>query len=117
MPRAISFNDTSRQFLDGTKTVTRRNAWAALKPGTVLMAVEKVQGLKKGEKQKRFGLLRVKDVRREPLNAITQADCVLEGFPDWAPADFIAFYTRERNCAPDVEVTRIEFERIEPPEA
>lgn len=116
MPRNISFSDTTRQFADGSKTVTRRSGWLGLQPGTSLTACEKLaRALKPGEPFNRLGLIRVVSVRREPLNAITQADCVLEGFPEWTPADFIAFYTRERKCAADVEVTRIEFEHIPAP--
>ncbi len=119
MPKSISFSHTSPQFLDGSKTVTRRqiNSWEDLKPGTILKAIEKCQGLKKGEKQKPLGLIRVTAVRCEPLNTITQAECALEGFPEWAPADFIAFYIGKRKCSPDFVVTRIEFERIETPTA
>ncbi len=113
MPRFISFMHTERQLLDGSKTVTRRKGWANLEAGQILQAVEKCQGLKKGEKLNRLCLIRVKDVRREPLSAITQEDCNREGFPDYTPSQFIEFYCQQFKCAADFVVTRIEFERIE----
>ncbi len=44
----ISFALTTKQFLDGSKTVTRRLGWANLKPGEILMACEKCMGLGPG---------------------------------------------------------------------
>jgi hypothetical protein len=52
--RNISFSITRFQFCDRTKTVTRRLGWAKLKPGDVLMGVEKAMGLKKGESKTNF---------------------------------------------------------------
>ncbi len=113
MPRFISFMHTERQFLDGSKTVTRRKGWANLKAGQILEACEKCQGLKKGEKLNRLGLLRVVDVRRESLKAITHDECIREGFPDYTPSQFVQFYCRQFKCTDDFVITRSEFERIE----
>lgn len=68
--RNISFALTTPQFIAGTKDVTRRMGWLFLKPGDVLQAVEKGQGLGKGGKIKRLGTIRVLDVHREKLCAI-----------------------------------------------
>ena len=111
--RNMSFALTTPQFLDGTKTVTRRNGWKFLTAGTLICAVEKGMGLKKGEKVKRLGVIRITSVRREPLNAITQEDCIAEGFPDLTPEQFITFYAKHNKCKPDTLVTRIEFEKLE----
>jgi hypothetical protein len=48
--RNISFMLTTRQVCDRIKTVTRRNGWLFAKPGDLLCAVEKSQGLGKGGK-------------------------------------------------------------------
>lgn len=113
MSRCISFALTTQQFLDGTKDVTRRHGWGWLQAGTVLTAVRQVRGLKRGQKVERLGDIRVKSVRREPLNAITQDDVAREGFPKWTPAQFVNFFCHShRKCAPDCLVTRIEFERV-----
>lgn len=123
MARNISFALTTPQFLDGSKDVTRRNGWANLKAGDVLCAVEKSQGLGKGGKIKRLGMIRVKDARREPLRRMTDdldygfAETVREGFPKpspifW-PSVFVDFFCKShKGVTPDSTITRIEFERV-----
>lgn len=122
MPRNISFALTTPQFLDGSKTVTRRNGWANLKSGDVLCAVEKSQGLGKGGKVKRLGNIIVKSVRREQLRAMTDdldyglEETTREGFPKghpnhW-PSEFVKFFCgSHKGVQPDSVVTRIEFVR------
>lgn len=123
MPRNISFALTTPQFLDGSKDVTRRNGWAFLKAGDILCAVEKSQGLGKGGKVKRLGMIRVKNVRREPLRRMMDdldygfAETTREGFPDpgpkhW-PSVFVEFFCNShKGVTADTPITRIEFERI-----
>ena len=65
MPRNISFALTTDQFRARTKTVTRRLGWETLKAGDILMGCERCQGLKKGEKIKQLGPIRVVGVSRE----------------------------------------------------
>ena len=77
MPRNMSFAMTKPQFLNRTKTVTRRLGWGFLKPGDVVMGVEKAMGLKKGEKVRKLGLIRIVSIRSEPLSAITQLGLLL----------------------------------------
>jgi hypothetical protein len=104
---------TESQFLDGSKTVTRRLGWEFLKAGDRLTGIRKGMGLKKGEKQHVLGDLQVLDARRERLDTITQEDVVREGFPDKTPAEFVEmFCTFNRPCKPDWKITRIEFRRI-----
>ena len=64
----MSFALTTEQIFNRTKTVTRRVGWTFLKPGDLLCAVRKGQGLKKGEKVERLATLRVVSVRRESLD-------------------------------------------------
>lgn len=110
--RNISFALTTPQFLDGSKTVTRRLGWMKLRPGDVLCAVEKSQGLKKGETVKKLGTTRVVNVRREQLREIEPSDCDLEGFPEYDPYQFMYMFCEHNGCTPDTLVTRIEFERL-----
>lgn len=95
-PRRMSFFLTTRQVLDRTKTVTRRSisTWSKLKAGDRLVAIEKGQGLKAGEGHHVLALLEVVDVRVELLDDITAEDCAREGFPEYSPAEFVAFYRR-----------------------
>lgn len=118
MPRQISFALTTPQFKNGTKTVTRRMGWLFLKPGDILMAVEKSQGLGKGGKVKTLGLIRVLHINRERLRLMIddwrygERECVKEGFPDMSTIEFVAFFCRtHKGCEPHSIVTRIEFEK------
>ena len=114
MPRNISFMLTKPQFLDQTKTVTRRMGWYFLEPGDILNGCEKCQGLRKGETIKKLGQIRIVNVRREPLWHISQEDCIAEGFPEMSPWEFIEFFcSTHKGCDPDTEITRIEFEYCE----
>lgn len=108
----ISFSLTSDQFTGGSKTVTRRVGWKNLAPGALLMVCRKCQGLRPGESLERLGPIRVVSVRREPLNAIDQADVIREGFPEMTPADFVSMFCEHMSVVGGTLVTRIEFERI-----
>jgi hypothetical protein len=110
---------TTPQFLDGSKDVTRRMGWLDAKAGDVLQAVEKAMGLKKGEKIKPLGRIILTSVRRERLGrmehdvAYGRDECRREGFPDMKATEFVEFFCRgHKGCAPESEVTRIEFKRI-----
>jgi len=113
MPRLMSFALTTPQFIDGSKTVTRRNGWKNLQPGDIVSACKKAMGMKKGEKVERLGDIEIVSIRRERLDAITLDDVAREGFPQWAPEQFIAMYCAANNCLRDREVTRIEFRRVD----
>lgn len=105
----MSFQLTTEQIENESKTVTRRFAWWFLKPGDILNACEKCMGLKKGEKVKKLKSIRIVSTRKELLSAITKEDCILEGFPEMEPEDFIKMLTEHYKCNPDKEVNRIEF--------
>lgn len=118
--RNISFMLTPSQFLDGSKTVTRRLGWEYLKAGDHLMGCEKCQGRRNGEPLVRLGECVVVTVRREPLRRMLDdpnygpGECKREGFPNMTPAEFVAFFCESHDgCTPDTTVTRIEFRRIE----
>lgn len=133
--RNMSFALTTQQILHRTKTVTRRIGWEYLKPGDLLQAIEKGQGLKAGEKARKLAVIRVKDVRRERLDellgpnfAYGNEEVVREGFPDATPAGFIYMFVcshrvpdyadsmgriHYRRCEASDEVTRVEFEYVD----
>lgn len=138
--RNMSFMLTTDQIRNRTKTVTRRVGWAFLKPGDHIRAVEKCQGLKKGEKMRPLAVLRVESVRREVLAQMTDGlspsygvvECQKEGFPNLTPAQFVAMFCathkvpdkrafglmpmKRRQPLPMLpcdEVTRIEFSYVD----
>lgn len=113
MPRNMSFALTTPQMQARIKTVTRRMRWANLRAGEVLNAVEKGMGLRKGERVKLLGQIRIVSVGWEPISAITAEDVAAEGFPEWTPAQFIAFFCEHNRCAEETLVNRIEFEHLE----
>lgn len=108
---------TEKQYVDGTKSVTRRLGWLTLKPGDKFMGANKCQGLKKGEKSRDLGPSVVVSVRRECLNEITDEDVFREGFPGKDRAWFVAMFCEAHKCWPDTFVTRIEFKRLPAEEA
>lgn len=79
---------TTKQMYAREKTHTIRDGWWDLKPGDVLMAVEKCQGLKKGEKIVPICPIRIVKTRRSNLYHVSKALCVREGFPNLSPVGF-----------------------------
>lgn len=116
MPRLMSFALTTEQIELQTKTVTRRQGWQNLKPGTLLQPVKKAMGLRRGEKVQRLGcLIEVVSVRWEPLNRITIDDVRAEGFPDWSRSEFVEFYQKANKLPqPWAPCNRIAFRYTEP---
>ena len=116
--RRISVTLTEPQIAAETKRVTRRDGWDRLMVGTRLQPVRKAMGLRKGEKQVCIGMpIVVTSVRREPLRNMLddpvygQRECVLEGFPEMTPDQFVAmFCSSHKGCTPETFVTRIEFD-------
>ena len=117
--RHISFSMTTAQIQDHTKTITRRHGWKFLKPGNRLWAVEKCQGLKKGEKVKRICVIEVVAIRREPLNDLTKnpsygtIEVIAEGFPTITPEEFVEKLCIAIRIRPDNIITRIEFKYLD----
>ncbi len=131
--RNISFSITLQAFHDGTKDVTRRLGWKNLKPGDHLMAVEKAQGLKKGEHVVKIGEIVVVSSVWEQLNCIEYSnyrdddtktyglnkatyqirkETVREGFPAATPESFVKMFCKFNGCTPDTIVNRIVFVRL-----
>jgi hypothetical protein len=117
--RRMSFTHTTPHVLARTKTVTRRVGWRFLAPGDLIQAVEKSRGLRRGEAVRRLAVLRVVDVRVEPLSRLEtdaryrEDELPREGFPCWSGRDFIEMFLRVNGLASTaVDVTRIEFEYV-----
>ena len=108
----MSFMLTTEQVRNKTKTVTRRLGWWFLKPGDILNACVKCQGLKKGEKIEKICQIRVKEARGEELYFINKEECIKEGFPEMEPEEFSEMFREEMKCRKDEIVNRIEFEYI-----
>lgn len=121
----ISFSMTTAQveqsFATGDvqKDVTRRNGWRKLKPGQILNACEKCQGIKAGEKVRVLGQIRVISVRQEKLSellkpgAYGQEEVRREGFKQWSPRIFVDFFLRgHKGVTLYTDITRIEFEYL-----
>lgn len=121
--RNMSFKLTTNQFRKRTKTVTRRLGWWNLKPGEIVMGVEKSQGLKKGERVTRLGRIRIISAKPEPLSVLLEnpqygiEEVRKEGFADdpmlntpdkWVPW----FCSTHKGCTSDTPVNRIEFEYL-----
>jgi hypothetical protein len=111
--RNMSFSMTTQAFIEHRKHVTRRLGWGFLKPGDIVMGCEKCQGLKKGEKIKKLGAIRIVDIRREPLNFIENYEMVLEGFPGMKRDEFIEHFCKHMKCGPGELVNRIAFTYID----
>lgn len=112
MPRNMSFAITKEQMYAGEKTVTRRLGWWGLKVGEIVNAVEKGQGLKKGEHVTVIRQIRIIGVRKQRLDHITSDDCAREGFPGMTPDAFVTMFCKANRCGPSTEVNRIEFEPL-----
>lgn len=110
--RNMSFMLTTAQILDHSKTVTRRLGWWNLKPGEVVMACEKCQGLGKGGKIRQLTGIEIVSSRGEPLEQITKADVIAEGFPDLTTWEFVALFCEHMGCKPATIVNRIQFEYV-----
>lgn len=112
MPRNMSFQKTKRQMYERTKFVTRRLGWAGLRPGEIINAAEQCQGLKRGSRITIICQIRILEVRSEQLSMMTKAECVLEGFPEMEPVEFVKMFAEFNRCDENAPVNRIAFEFI-----
>lgn len=102
--------------------MTRRLGWKFAKAGDVYCAIEKGQGLKKGEKVNRLCQIRIVSARQEPLDAMLNdleygfLEIVREGFEQhptlrW-PTEFVSMFCSHNKCTPSTEITRLQFEYV-----
>jgi hypothetical protein len=102
------------------KDVTRRRGlwWSCvLKPGDLLCAVEKSQGIKRGGLV-RLRTIRVVSVETERLDIMIgteygDAEAIREGFPEMVGAAFVQMFCRHMGGDRTQVVTRIEFEYVD----
>ena len=118
--RRMSFSHAAPEVRARMKTVTRRLGWRFLKPNDLIQAVDKARGSRSREAARRLAILRVRDVRIEPLARLIESaryaedELPREGYPCWSRDDFITrFLRRHRLTTVDIDVTRIEFEYVE----
>lgn len=123
--RNMSFMLTIDQMESQKKDVTRRLGWWYLlekdlqHTEELIMAVQKSQGLKKGDKIQRIHPIRILHARREPLSLLTEdlsygySELLREGFQDIHPRHFVEFFCEtHKGCTPQTEVNRIEFGHV-----
>jgi len=118
----ISFSMTTQQVRNRTKRVTRRLGWLwivkAPKP-VILQAIEKGQGLKRGEHVVKICPIRVVGARLETLKKMIWhreyglEEVIKEGVPWMTPEYFVQWFCKGHHCTPDRVITRIEFEYME----
>ena len=113
MPRNMSFHMTTSQVRLRLKHVTRRLGWLFAKPGDIVNACVKCQGLKKGEKIEKICQIQIVSVQREPLSAITEYEVAREGFPGKTVEWFVMMFCDANKCKGSTIVTRIKFKYIE----
>ena len=114
--RNMSFSITRDQIYKRKKSVTRRLGWWFLRPGDMVMAVEKAMGLKKGEHMKKIYPIEIVSVRTERLSDITQDDLPLEGFPEMTTSEFVEMFCalhKGKGCTSETLVNRVEFRPVE----
>jgi hypothetical protein len=122
--RNMSFMLTIAPMQDEIKDVTRRNGWWYLlkkdlqSTEEVIMAVEKCQGLKRGDKIVPIHPIQILSARAEQLCALTEnleygySEVIREGFPNLHPWQFVEmFCDTHKGVTPESEVNRIEFRR------
>ncbi len=116
----MSFSDAASLVRERMKTVTRRVGWRFLEPNDLILAVEKARGPTKGEPVHALAVLRIMDVRVEPLSRLVkdaryaEDELPREGFPCWSRDDFIRHFLRSHRLKTvDTDVTRIEFEYVD----
>lgn len=125
--RNMSFSKTKEQIRAGTKFVTRRTGSANWKVGERRCAIEKGQGLKKGEKVVRMRVVecvanapeRVDEIVRNqfrysyPHVHQWKSEMELEGFPNMDAEEFVEMFCELNGIAPDEVINRIEFKYVD----
>lgn len=114
----MAFSLTTRQMRDRSKTVTRRIGWHDLRPGDLVQAIVKGQGLKKGERVEKLGVIEIVANSRERLDRLFKgytygpAEMLKEGFSIMLTGDFVDMFCKANGCKPSTVVNRIEFRHV-----
>lgn len=116
--RLMAFSLTTQQVRDQVKDVTRRMGWADLKPGERFVAIEKGQGLKKGEQVVRLKVCECVSNRRESLWRMIRdpdygaSEVRREGFPELSALEFVEHFSKSMRVPRSVKLNRIEFKYV-----
>ena len=108
-----------------TDVTRRRIPVRARKVGQHIRAVEKMQGLKKGDHQVVWGEIRIVSLEHEPLGDIitrpyrnsTLSECTREGFPELTPEEFVAMvigHYGRKNMDEDTMIERVQYVHVKP---
>ncbi len=108
----MGFTLTHNMVLKRVKTLTHRYGWYDLIPGNYVVAVEKTRGLKRNGKPAYIATLKIKSVKREPMNAMEDADITYAGFPEMNRFEFMNMLCKAMKVKHDEVITRIEFEYV-----
>lgn len=107
-------------FVPGGKDITRRVNWRWAQAGMFLLAVEKTQGIRRGDLVETFGVVELLSVTREPLNHIALrargpiGDVEREGFPGMTGREFVRMFCEHMPGArADVEVARVVLRHVD----
>jgi len=116
MPKMMSFALTTTAMYLGRKYVTRRTGWNFAKPDDVYTAVEKAQGLKKGQHVKKIGDIRIVTTEKTNLGALIvdkpygYREVILEGFSGMTPSEFCdLFQEHNSKITYHTKINRIQF--------
>lgn len=106
---------TTETFRRREKDVTRRLGWWFLEPGDLVQGCEKCQGLKKGERAVKLGVVRIVSTGPEQVGSFAMHgpdETTREGFPNLTPEEFVDMFCRYNDCHPGTTVNRIAFEHV-----
>lgn len=129
----MSVTLTEQAVVERRKTETRRLGWLHATPGQQLELCRKVMGRKRSdgtvEPLVRLARVEIVEVRRERLDAITDAAVAREGFnrsdlepwivgtPAFGPgvraAGFVRFFCEHMRCTPSTELTVIRWRYLD----
>jgi hypothetical protein len=112
----VSFAWTTKAFMEDRKTVTRR-MWhpGKFQIGQLLMAIEKGQGIRAGERVRRLDVIEVVGLVEERVDAIPASDLALEGGMWRDTEDFITMFCSGNGCNRGATCIRMEFRRLRVP--
>ena len=113
----------NRFFLPNTDVTRRRIPKRPRAPGQHVTAVEKMQGLKKGEHQVVWAELKFVSIEHEPLGDIISrpyrnsqvSEVTREGFPELTPEEFVEMVIRQygrKKMNVDTMIERIQYVHV-----
>lgn len=114
----MAFSKTIVPMREFRKTVTRRYGWHKAKPAQIVMAIEKGQGIAKGERVVPICEIQLLTPRWERADLMVtdleygERECVLEGFPELSPKEFVEMLCDFNKKRPDELVHRLEFRHL-----